>query len=600
MRRGSPDLSEARPNVEGVAIEAGVQGTFDELGRPLRSVSFVVVDLETTGASSNTEAITEIGAVKVRGGEVLAELQTLVNPGTSIPPLISVLTGITDRMVASAPRIGAVLPAFLDLLADGAVVVAHNAPFDVGFLRAACQREGYRWPDPEVLDTARLARRVLTKDEAPDCKLSTLARVLRSPVTPTHRALDDARATVHVLHTLIERVGHVGVQSLEELRTYSARVTPEQRAKRHLAASLPSAPGVYLFRDGRGRVLYIGTSRDVKSRVRNYFVASEHRTRMAEMVGIAERVDAIVCAHTLEAQVRELRLIAEHRPRYNRRSKFPERVMWLKLTDEPFPRLSLVRDRRADGCSYLGPFTSRRAAEAALDALHETFPIRRCTQRLTTRKTSPTCALAGMGRCVAPCDRPDMQSEYAELVGQVRGALTQDPESVAAALLRRIDGYSRDERYEEAAVTRDRLGGYVRALARQQRLTALAQVAEVVAASPGPRGGWDIAVIRHGRLAAAAHVPHGAAVRPHLPGLRATAEVVQPGEGPTPRATQEEMEILLRWLETAGTRIVDVDGLWVLPTRGAARMREELAVEREAVNPFADRRGLRPVARLVV
>ena len=141
-----------------MAIEAGVQGTFDELGRPLHSTPFVVVDLETTGGSSVTEAITEIGAVKVCGGEVVAELQTLVNPGAPIPPLISVLTGITDRMVATAPRIGAVLPAFLDLLADGAVVVAHNAPFDVGFLRAACQREGFRWPDPEVLDTARLAR----------------------------------------------------------------------------------------------------------------------------------------------------------------------------------------------------------------------------------------------------------------------------------------------------------------------------------------------------------------------------------------------------------------------------------------------------------
>jgi DNA polymerase-3 subunit epsilon len=582
-----------------VSAEA-VQGTFDELGRPLHSTAFVVVDLETTGGSSVTEAITEIGAVKVRGGEVLAELQTLVNPGAPIPPLISVLTGITDRMVATAPRIGAVLPAFLDLLADGAVVVAHNAPFDVGFLRAACQREGYRWPDPEVLDTARLARRVLTRDEAPDCKLATLARVFRTSVTPTHRALDDARATVEVLHRLIERVGHIGVQSLEELRTYSARVTPEQRAKRHLAAGLPNAPGVYLFRDGRGRVLYVGTSRDVKTRVRQYFVASEHRTRMAEMVGIAERVDAIECAHALEASVRELRLIAEHRPRYNRKSKFPERVMWLKLTNEPFPRLSLVRDRKQDGCSYLGPFGSRRAAEAALDALHEAFPIRRCTQKLSPKQPSPACALAGMGRCVAPCERPDMRDEYAEIAGGVRAALTDSPAAVLQALHARIEGYAASLRYEEAATSRDRLAGYVRALARQQRLTALAEVTELVAAAPAARGGWDIAVIRHGRLVASAHVPDGAAVRPHLPGLRATAEVVTPGPGPTPCATQEEMEILLRWLETSGARIVDVAGTWALPATGAGRARGELDIARETADPFVDRRGLRPVARLVV
>lgn len=578
-----------------------IQGTFDELGRPLRSTSFVVVDLETTGGSSVTESITEIGAVKVCGGEVVAELATLVNPGMPIPPLISVLTGITDSMVAASPRIGAVLPAFLDLLADGSVVVAHNAPFDVGFLRAACQREGFRWPEPEVLDTARLARRVLTRDEAPDCKLATLARVFRTSVTPTHRALDDARATVEVLHALIERVGHVGVQSLEELRTYSARVTPEQRAKRHLAAALPNAPGVYLFRDAKGRVLYVGTSRDVRTRVRQYFVASEHRTRMAEMVGIAERVDAIECAHALEASVRELRLIAEHRPRYNRKSKFPERVMWLKLTAEVFPRLSLVRDRKDDGCSYLGPFGSRRAAESALDALHEVFPIRRCTQRLSTKKTSPSCALAGMGRCLAPCERPDLGDEYGSVVEEVRDALERTPVAVDEALRRRIEAYAQTQRYEDAAIVRDRLAGYVRALARQQRLLALAEVAELIAAAPAARGaGWDIAVIRHGRLAAAASVPTGAAVRPHLPGLRATAEVVLPGPGPTPRATQEEMELLLRWLETPGTRIVEVTGTWALPADGAARTRCLLDVASGPVDPFADRRGLRPAARLVV
>ena len=89
-----------------------MQGTFDELGTPLRDVTFVVVDLETTGGSPLSCAITEIGAVKVRGGEVLGEFQTLVNPGEPIPPFIAVLTGITDTMVAPAPRIGPVLPAF--------------------------------------------------------------------------------------------------------------------------------------------------------------------------------------------------------------------------------------------------------------------------------------------------------------------------------------------------------------------------------------------------------------------------------------------------------------------------------------------------------
>jgi DNA polymerase III subunit epsilon len=135
------------------ARSVAVQGTFDELGVPLREVTFVVVDLETTGGSPATSGITEIGAVKVRGGEVLGELQTLVNPGEPIPSFIAVLTGITNGMVATAPHIDAVLPAFLEFARD-CVLVAHNAPFDLGFLKAACAGLGLNWPGFDSVDTA--------------------------------------------------------------------------------------------------------------------------------------------------------------------------------------------------------------------------------------------------------------------------------------------------------------------------------------------------------------------------------------------------------------------------------------------------------------
>ncbi len=189
---------------------AAIQGTLDELGTPLAGVTFVVVDLETTGGSPADCAITEIGAVKVRGGEVLGEFQTLVNPGVPIPAVISVLTGITDPMVATAPRLGPALAAFLEF-ATGAVLVAHNARFDVGFLRAACTQTGREWPKPPVLDTVHLARQLVTRDEAPNHRLASLARLFHATTTPNHRALADARATVDVLHGLIARVGTLGV-----------------------------------------------------------------------------------------------------------------------------------------------------------------------------------------------------------------------------------------------------------------------------------------------------------------------------------------------------------------------------------------------------
>jgi DNA polymerase III subunit epsilon len=576
-----------------------VQGTFDELGEPLREVTFVVFDLETTGTSAATCQITEIGAVKVRAGEVIGEFATLVDPGTGIPPFITVLTGITDSMVAAAPRIDSVLPSFLEFIQD-AVLVAHNAPFDLGFLKAACETHGYPWPAPRSVDTAVLARRVLTRDEVPNCRLSTLAARLGARTTPNHRALSDARATVDVLHALFERVGALGVQSLDELRTFTYQVSPQQRRKRYLAEPLPHAPGVYIFRGARDEALYVGKSRDIRSRVRSYFVSSETRSRMAEMVGLAERVDPIVCAHDLEAEVRELRLIGEHKPRYNRRSKFPERSVWLKLTDEPFPRLSIVHAVREDGGCYLGPFGSKRTAEQAMSAVLEALPIRQCSGRLPIRPSRTACALAEMHRCGAPCDGSESVEEYAAHSAVFTAAVAGDVRPLVAPLFRRIEVLAERHRYEDAAALRDRLAAFVRACARQQRLTALTSVPELVAARPDGHGGWELSVVRHGRLVAASVAPRGASPYPYIDAMRATAETVTPQLWPLPAASAEESECILRWLEKPGTRLVASNAEWSCPIHGAGKLRGWLdSVEsgRESADPFADRRALHPIAR---
>jgi DNA polymerase III subunit epsilon len=477
-------------------------------------------------------------------------------------------------------------------------LVAHNAPFDLGFLRAACVQLGTGWPRFDAVDTARLARRVLTRDEAPDCRLATLSRLFRTRVQPCHRAFADAEATVDVLHGLLARVGGLGVHSLAELQAFSAAVSAEQRRKRHLAEPLPHRPGVYLFRDARGRVLYVGKSTDLRTRVRSYFVASEPRTRMAEMVGLAERVDHYVCAHNLEAEIRELRLIAEHKPRYNRRSRWPERGSYLKLTLEPYPRLSRVRTVLADGATYLGPFGSARSAELALVALHDAVPLRQCTTRLSRRRRTAACVLAELDRCGAPCDGRQDEAAYGALVAAVRQAITADPRTVVATLQVRIDALAAAERFEDAAAVRDRLGTFLRAAARLQRLTALARCPLLVGARPGAAGGWEVSVIKHGRLVSAGVAPPGAAPRPYVDALVAAAESVDLRPGPTPCATAEEMECVLRWLTMPGSRLVLLEGTWSSPAYGAEGLRRWLqAAEagRELARPLEDRRRLRPL-----
>ena len=547
------------------------QRSFDEIGRPLRDITFCVVDLETTGGSPEQGCmITEIGAVKVRGGEVLGEFQTLVNPHTEIPAFIAVLTGITNSMVADAPTIDSALPTFLEFAA-GCVLVAHNAPFDVGFLKHFAKRQERSWPAFEVVDTAKVARRVITRDDAPNCKLSSLARVFRSSTTPNHRALADARATVDVLHGLMERLGGLGVHTLEELQTFSSKVSAAQRRKRHLADGLPHSPGVYLFKDDRSRVLYVGTSRDLRKRVRSYFTASESRSRIGEMVRLAATVTGIECATPLEAEVRELRLIAEHKPSYNRRSRFPEKVTFVKLTREPWPRLSLVKQVLDDDADYLGPFASRKVAEKCLAAIHDTFPVRQCSDRFGRRPSRSPCVLAEMGRCLSPCDGSVDSDTYAAVVRQLRDTLLRRPDEVVDAINARMAALAEEERFEEAGVHRDRLAAFVRAAARTQRLTSLTRCLEVVAARREDDGRWAVHVVRYGRLAAAGVIPPGADAHLFVAQLRATAETVAPSPGPLPATTAEESERILRWLESPSIRLVEIDGEWTCPVNGATR-----------------------------
>jgi DNA polymerase III subunit epsilon len=556
----------------------------------LRDTTFVVVDLETTGGRATAgdgtaaDAITEIGAVKVRGGVVLGEFATLVDPQRSIPPQIVRLTGITTAMVCDAPTIGGVLPMFLEF-ARGSVLVAHNAGFDVGFLRAAADQCGIGWPRPPVLCTVRLARRVLSREEAPSVRLAALARLFAVASEPTHRALDDARATVEVLHALIERVGNQGVHTFADLRAYLPGVTPAQRRKRVLAQGLPHRPGVYLFRGPAGEVLYVGTAIDLQRRVNQYFNGSDQRSRIREMVTLASSVEHVECAHALEAGVRELRMLSAHAPPYNRRSRFPHRWWWVVLSAEAFPRFSLVRAPRHERA--VGPFRSRGDAADTAALLARFTGVRTCTTRLARSALhGPACPRHEVSPC--PAARDVTATQYASAAAGAAALIDGVDNSALAAAAQHITDLAGRQRYESAARLRDHMVAALEVLWRGQRLRALAGLAELVAAAPDGDGGWQLVVIRYGQLAGAGTAVRGVPPMPVVDAISAGAQVILPQPAPLGGALVEETALITRWLATPGVRIVrvtsgddDATG-WCSPLRSAGPWAEWAASARSA------------------
>ena len=529
------------------------QPSFDDLSTPLFDVTFCVLDLETTGASPKTCEITEIGAVRYRGGELLGTFQTLVDPDAPIPPSITFLTGITHAMVVDAPKVDEVLPSFLEFIGN-ALIVGHNVRFDMSFLNAAARRLGMGPLPNKTSDTARLARR-LVRSETRNLKLKTLAAHFRSPTIPSHRALDDARATAHVFHALLERAGTLGVTNLDDLLQLPTAKGDPHYGTLPLTDSLPRRPGVYMFKDREGSVLYVGKATNLRTRVRQYFYGDTRRY-VGDMLRLLESIEHWECSTTLEAEITELRLIHAHRPRYNRRSRPPKTSHYVKVTKEAFPRLSIVRTLRDDGLAHLGPFRSKRAADLIVSAVWDALPIRRCVGRPGTR--SGPCASGQIGVAHCPCDGSLREEEYAATVGRMLLGINNDPTLLLGPLEERMMKLSQSRRYEEAGWVRDRHDALAAALQARHRWQAL-QAAGILEleALDGSR-----AVIDHGILVGS-------------PTDLIAAKVAEPGpvtEVPASVQSSEEARVIWRWLTSQPIRLVDSTAGLSLPVRRAERL----------------------------
>jgi DNA polymerase-3 subunit epsilon len=471
----------------------------DALDTPLSDVTFVVVDLETTGTVPGQSRIIEVAAAKYRGGECLGTFSTLVNPGCGLPPFIVALTGITEALVVPAPTIDEVLPSLLEFI-GGAVLVGHNLRFDTSFLDADLIAGGRPRLANARVDTLTLARRLI-RDEVPDCRLATLAARFRTTTAPTHRALDDVMATAEVLHALFERAAGFGILALDDLLALPSN--PLALRKLPLLAALPRAAGVYLFRAADGQVLHVGRAADVRNRVRSLFVTGGRR-RVARLLRETVAIEYVPCGHPLEATVTQLRLHHAHRPWFDGRPRRWKACAYLKLTAGRFPRLAVVHSclrGRADGAVYLGPFQGVGPARFVRSAIEATLPLRRGT--------------------------PDV-------VEQVRRGLSGEPEALLGPLSERLEELTAAGRLGDAAFAREQLRALSGALRRQAILNALRSCGRITVEVAGHHVELD-----GGRLVSIDHGPAPFPVK-RPPGA--------PPAGPPGRGEADEILAVGRWL----------------------------------------------------
>jgi DNA polymerase-3 subunit epsilon len=462
------------------------------LSAPFATAEFLVVDTETNGLAGDACEMTEVGAVLVGGGELHERFSTLCRTSAPLQRGIQRFTGITQAMVDSAPSLEDVLPPLAERM-TGRILVAHNAPFDRRVLRQAFDRIGLEWPNPPVICTAAVARRLLPLQRKRG--LGALADALGIEVELAHRALPDAETCARVLCALFPRLcahaitvadalallaparrrrtrGSAEVGPLGRLGSGGGRGTAQRRPRGPDDAAvlgpefgeLPSDPGVYLFRDGAGKILYVGKSVSIRSRARAHFAPS---SPPAAWTGQAQLVDYRTTGSELGALILESRLIAELKPPGNKRltKQRDDRLVYIRCRlDIEYPILDVAPDPAAGHAVSIGPVDGRRLALELVEQLDSLFGLRHCGRRLP-RREYPS-AYGQMGRCLSPCLGDLDPNLYRRRLDQAlrlfAGGQREPGTRPGQALLDHLDDELRrasvERRYERASALHRRAG----------------------------------------------------------------------------------------------------------------------------------------------
>jgi len=417
---------------------------------------FAVLDFETTGTSGKFNRAIEIGIVRVKNGEVLDTFQSFINPGTLVPYYITSLTGITNDDVHDAPFFEDLTSQIVDFIGDS-ILVAHNMPFDYSFLQSEFMRADVLLPQNETLCTLKLARKLY-----PELKSKSLGNLVQHfgiRHKNVHRALGDAMVTAKLLIKMINQLkDDQNITKLNELLAYqsaSAIKVDSKIVKKNLAidfSNVPSTSGVYLFKDAKGKIVYIGKAKILKTRVSNYFSNTAAR-KAKDIVKKASNLEYIPTNSELTALILESELIKHHKPPMNSLLKKYSQQYFIKVKQtHDYPSFSSVSKIDFDGNDYFGPYNNRETSKNLIDILHKTYRLRECSDKELNR--GKKCYLLDIKRCVAPCIfankdeyKNELESAYTFLSGENQDAVNK--------LLLKMRSLSDEKKYEEAGEIRD-------------------------------------------------------------------------------------------------------------------------------------------------
>jgi len=589
--------------------------------RSLDEIAFVVIDTETTGLRPGAHRVIEVAGVRLLGGEVQDVYQSLLNPGVRIPSFIARFTGITQEMIAAAPRSHEALPGFLRFV-EGALVVGHNVGFDIGFLTYEAQLLGSSFPI-DGLDTIPLARRLLPGLKR--FKLDTLAARLHIPISDRHRASGDARVTAAAFLALLELAKKQGITTLGQLerrlqlpvawsgditeattlrqlellrsdgKVASASVTTRPTGTLLLnpawRSDFPSLPGVYLMKDEHGQVIYVGKAKCLKDRLSSYYHQPLGYTRKDGLLQNVREIETRVLGSELEALLVESQLIKQLQPVYNVQLRNYELYPFIKIDmQHTFPRVYATREITADGARYFGPFRSKRLVDLTIEVVQKVFPLRTCTRVLPPQaRPSEPCLRFHLQRCSAPCrGEADVQA-YREVIDDICAFLGGEREDLLARLRRQMLEASQQLNFERAAWLRDTIRSVDEVLIGQKLITGAVEANNLLIVYPSARTHCnEIFLIRHGRLVEQRCIEH----TPQSMKL-AVSELVQRaaalGQPPgiVGQAEVDQINIISRWIH----RHSDDRAFFPLQSALVAPSESELLAQRVWVEAEAGRAG---------